>query len=200
MFLQNSVFAQHLCHKHFSLETYTKHTQATTHHLYSCAPNSQPPAVCKVTNEHCHFAKHQLALLLQLCTVVQCFVFLSEMLKITHCLPNSHTPNKDKNTNFTLCGTKNGFILNNSRMLYHCYGNVNAATIKYIWLEKWLKKPVTLCPSRHPVLYFFWGPLGESLGELVSLCISQPVSSFYSILSDRIQSYFITCYIRPEIT
>lgn len=58
------------------LETHTQNTQATTHNLDSCAPNCQLPAVCNVTNEYCHLAKHLLALLLLLCTVVQCFVLV----------------------------------------------------------------------------------------------------------------------------
>lgn len=41
----------------------------------SCVSHSQPPADCEVTNEHCHPAKHLLALLLQLCTEVLPFCF-----------------------------------------------------------------------------------------------------------------------------
>lgn len=41
----------------------------------SCVFRIQPPADCEVTNEHCHPAKHLLALLLQLCTKVLPFCF-----------------------------------------------------------------------------------------------------------------------------
>lgn len=90
----------------FPGNSHKTHTSNHTYHNYSCAPNSQPPAACKVTNEYCHSAKHLLALLLQLCTEVLPF-FLSffstcEMFKILTLLiqnpklvQNFLTPNKD---------------------------------------------------------------------------------------------------------
>lgn len=60
----------------FPQEPHTKHTKNKhTPRNRSCVSHSQPPADCEVTNEHCHPAKHLLALLLQLCTEVLPFCF-----------------------------------------------------------------------------------------------------------------------------
>lgn len=91
----------------FPGNSHKTHTSNHTYYNYYCAPDSQPPAACKVTNEYCHSAKHLLALLLQLCSEVLPFFFfflsrVCEMLKILTLLirnpnlvQNSHTPNKD---------------------------------------------------------------------------------------------------------
>lgn len=73
-----SVFClKHLCQQPlFSPGTSHKtHKNRNTLRNRSCVSHSQPPADCEVTNEHCHPAKHLLALLLQLCTEVLPFCF-----------------------------------------------------------------------------------------------------------------------------
>lgn len=73
-----------------SQEPHTKHTQAShTLRHRPCASNSQPPADCEVTNEHCHQAKHLLALLLQLCTEVLPFCFSRPCVRVLKILPHS---------------------------------------------------------------------------------------------------------------